>query len=92
MTDLEKVVNSIAEGDDLSTALQKHEPEPTCPHCGDPVVAIGTSISIQLVRDEATGKWSRDEIDYHETYQCLNCYEEFSLDDLDNFGVPNEIR
>ena len=79
--------------EELLTVERDEEPsaEPHCSRCGDPVDAIGTSISIQIVRGE-DGRWSREEIDNYETYQCMNCYEEFSKAELDSFGVPNELR
>lgn len=91
MTDLENVVNSIAEGDDLSTTLRKHEPVPKCPNCDEEITEIGTSQRITLARSE-DGQWSRETIDHLETFQCLNCFEELSVEELDEIGVPNELR
>lgn len=89
-SELENVVNSIAEGDDLSTALRKHEPAPTCPYCGQEVHTIYTSRTIHINR--VNGEWREEQYDHYCTFQCSNCYEEFGAEDLDKLGVPNEIR
>lgn len=90
ISDLEKVVNSIAEGDDLSTALRKHEPVPTCPNCGEAIDLIYTdkNINLRLV----DGKWQMQIEDTYEVFLCPHCHEELNPDELDKLGVGNELR
>ncbi len=76
---------------DVLEILHRQPPIPHCPICGNPMTdGIGTSQSIILEWHE--GKWVRTVLDHYETYQCLACSEELSIDELDKLGVPNEIR
>lgn len=67
-----------------------------CPHCGadlgdpDGSIFIGTSQTVIIrVKD---GEWVRDTIDGYQTYQCVACNEELTPEELDDLGVPNDIR
>ena len=69
---------------------------PVCPNCGvsfaDPNEGafIGTSQSVIICYNDE--KWEKDTLDNYETFQCSECHEELSVEELDNLGVPNEIR
>ena len=63
---------------------------PISPCCHKEVDTIYTSRTVHLKHKE--GKWEEEQYDRYCTYSCPECYEEFSPEDLDKLGVPNEIR
>jgi len=63
---------------------------PLCPNCHKPVERIYTSRTVHLVWKD--GKWVEEQQDHYYTYCCGNCSEEFSAEELDQLGVPEEIR
>jgi ssDNA-binding Zn-finger/Zn-ribbon topoisomerase 1 len=64
--------------------------EPECPYCHLPLTKIGTSSSRYIIFKD--GKWSDSEEDLYEVLQCLNCYTELGAKDLDELGVPEDLR
>jgi len=63
---------------------------PVCPMCGKDITTIYTSRSVHL--EYVSGQWVEKQDDHYFTYGCPECAEEFSPEDLDLMGVPNEIR
>ena len=63
---------------------------PVCPMCTKEIGRIFTSRTVQLVWKE--GKWVEEQQDHYFISACPECYEEFSPDELDKLGVPEEIR
>lgn len=88
-SDLQKVMDSIAEGDGLSTTLLKHEPPVKCPHCGEELTSICAARSVELQKEG--DKWIEKNV-FSAACSCPNCYEELGVETLDELGVPNEYR
>ena len=63
---------------------------PVCPYCGKEIKIIYTSRTVHL--EHKDNAWVEIQEDKYSTSQCSECYEEFSDDELDILGVPNEIR
>ena len=63
---------------------------PLCPSCQKPVERIYTSRTVHIVWEN--GRWVEEQVDHYFTASCGNCYEEFSEEELDQLGVPNDIR
>ena len=63
---------------------------PQCPYCHKEIDTIYTSRTVHLKYKD--GKWVEEQVDHYFTAQCPECYEEFSPEDLDKLGVPEEIR
>lgn len=64
---------------------------PQCPNCKDYITKIGTSKGIILVFKD--GKWKQEAVTgEEELYICSSCLHEFTPEELDKFGVPNDIR
>jgi hypothetical protein len=63
---------------------------PLCPACHKPVERIYTSRTVHIIWKD--GRWVEEQQDHYNTYSCCNCYEEFSTEELDRLGVPEEIR
>ncbi len=64
---------------------------PRCPLC-EAQMDAGIGTSQKNIIDWQDGRWVKDVEDMYDIYQCLNCYEELSVDDLDKLGVPNDVR
>lgn len=78
------------EGNDVVKVVEIIRQTPFCPYCHQEIGTIFTSRTIRINRVD--GRWKEEQHDRYCTYQCSNCYEEFSPEDLDKLGVPNEIR
>ena len=78
------------EGNGVVKVVQIISQTPVCPSCGKDITAIYTSRTVILAYRE--GKWQEEQTDRYFTSQCPECFEEFSPEDLDLMGVPNEIR
>ncbi len=63
---------------------------PISPCCQKEINTIYTSRTVHLKHKD--GKWVEEQADRYCTYQCPECFEEFSDEELDKLGVPNEIR
>lgn len=70
----------------------RQESNPKCPHCHSALDVIYTSTQVHIYWDYENGRWYQGETNHDTTYQCCHCYEEISIDELDQLEVPNEIR
>lgn len=78
------------EGNGVVKVIEIIRQASVCPYCGKEVHTIYTSRTVHLVH--VNDEWKEEQVDRYCTYQCPECYEELSPDDLDKMGVPNEIR
>lgn len=63
---------------------------PISPCCQKEIDTIYTSRTVYL--KFKGGKWVEEQADRYCTYGCPECGEEFSPEDLDKLGVPNDLR
>ncbi len=63
---------------------------PQCPNCKKEITQIGTSQVIVLLFKD--GKWVPQTCDKYGIFTCWECGEEFTPEDLDKLGVPDDIR
>lgn len=63
---------------------------PRCPACQQPIDTIFTSRTVHLKFKDS--KWVEEQQDRYCVYACPECLYEFSPEELDQLGVPNEIR
>jgi len=78
------------EGNGIVKVVQIISQQPVCSSCGKAIDRIFTSRTVHLVYNH--GKWVESQEDKYGISQCSECYEEFSDEELDELGVPNEIR
>ena len=78
------------EGNDVVKVIEIIRQKPICPMCHKGIDTIYTSRTVHLKFKD--GKWVEEQVDHYFTAQCPECIEEFSPEDLDKLGVPNEIR
>ena len=78
------------EGNGVVKVVQIIRQTPVCPSCGKDITTIYTSRTVILAYKD--GKWGEEQADHYFTSGCPECSEEFSPEDLDLMGVPNEIR
>ena len=71
-------------------------PAPACPECGvsyaDPEQGAYIATSQRTILQYNDGKWEKDSQDLLEMFQCSECFAELTVEELDNLGVPSEIR
>ena len=63
---------------------------PVCPSCQKEIDTIYTSRTVHLKFKD--GKWVEEQQDHFYTAACPECYEEFSPEELDQLGVPEDMR
>ena len=61
-----------------------------CPYCSQTITTLYSSSRRNLLWHN--GKWVIDVSDYEVAIVCSACYEELGTKDLDNVGVPSELR
>ncbi|GAJ10442.1 unnamed protein product, partial [marine sediment metagenome] len=83
-------VIALDEGNDVVKVVHIVRQTPQCPNCHKDIDTIYTSrtVHLTLVND----KWVEEQVDRYCTYGCPECGEEFSPQELDKLGVPEEIR
>lgn len=83
-------VIALDEGNGVVKVTEIIRQTPLCPACGGEIDRIFTSRTVHLVYNH--GAWTESQEDKYGTAQCSLCYEEFGPEELDQLGVPNEIR
>lgn len=78
------------EGNGVVKVLEILRQTPRCPNCFEIIDTIYTSRTVQL--KFKGGQWVEEQADRYFNSQCPSCQEEFNDEDLDNLGVPQEIR
>lgn len=63
---------------------------PKCPICNKQVDCVLTDIQVHIYYED--GIWVRRENSGDNIFECSKCHEEFSPEDLDALGIPNEVR
>ena len=63
---------------------------PVCPYCSQDIATLYCSIRRYLVRNDKN--WDVDILDDETVIACSTCYEELGPKDLDELGVPSELR
>ncbi|KKN14593.1 hypothetical protein LCGC14_0994540 [marine sediment metagenome] len=87
-TEMNEAVDRIYEELMVLTAKP---PERLCPLCGEKLDEIVTSQRVTFLRT-LEGPWVKDTIDTLEIALCSMCNGHLSPEQLDELGVPNEIR
>ena len=78
------------EGNGVVKVVQIVRQTPVCPSCGKDITTIHTSRIVILAYKD--GKWVEEQADHYFVSSCPECQDEFSDEELDALGVPNEIR
>ena len=78
------------EGNGVVKVIEIIRQTPICPACGEPIDTIYTSRSVHLKYKD--GKWVEEQDDHYFNYLCPECQDEFSTEELDQLGVPNELK
>ena len=63
---------------------------PECPSCHKEIDTIYTSRTVHLKHKD--GNWVEEQADHYFITSCPECTDEFSGEDLDKLGVPEDIR
>lgn len=78
------------EGNDVVKVTEILHQTPQCPMCHEAIDVIHTSRTVNIVRKD--DKWVEEQADHYCIYQCPSCSEELNPEDLNELGVPEEIR
>ena len=78
------------EGNGVVKLLAIIRKTPVCPYCNQEIDTIFTSRTVNLKHKD--GRWVEEQADHYYTYQCPACSEELLGEDLNDLGVPEELR